>query len=168
MQKLILTEEEQMVRESAADFLSQKRVLALCGKSGIPANPQGFSSEVWLEMAELGWPSILIQEEQVDSVLVTSRWVRSWSCVAAHSLVRHCSRRRLWAHLCCLGGDRLALLPKVAAGSLTLALAIDEAPRHNPSTQAWRRLHTERGKDVCRRWQRCGLSDCLCASGRRS
>ena len=44
-----------------------------------------------------------------------------------------------------LGGDRLALLPKVAAGNLTLALAIDEAPRHNPQGIATRAVR--RGDD---------------------
>ena len=64
MQKLILTEEEQMVRESAADFLSQKAGPGALRQIRDTANPQGFSSEVWLEMAELGWPSILIEEAQ--------------------------------------------------------------------------------------------------------
>jgi len=143
MQKLVLTEEEQMVRESAADFLSQKAGPGALRKIRDTANPQGFSSEVWLEMAELGWPSILIEEAQgglgFSHVAMGQIMELCGSTLACSPLF---STAVVGASALSLGGDRLALLPKVAAGSLTLALAIDEAPRHNPqgiATRAVRR-----------------------------
>jgi alkylation response protein AidB-like acyl-CoA dehydrogenase len=64
MEKLVLTEEEQMVRESAADFLAEQ-----AGPDELRAirdneNPLGYSAETWQQMIELGWPAILVAEEQ--------------------------------------------------------------------------------------------------------
>ena len=134
MQKLVLTEEEQMVRESATDFLAQKAGPDALRKIRDTANPQGFSSEVWREMGELGWPSILIEEEHgglgFSHVAMGQIMDLCGSTLACSPLF---ATAVVGASALSLGGDRLALLPKVAAGSLTLAFAIDEASRHNPA-----------------------------------
>ena len=139
MQKLVLTEEEQMVRESAADFLRQKAGPDALREIRDTANPQGFSSDVWREMGELGWPSILIGEEHgglgFSHVAMGQIMELCGSTLACSPLF---ATAVVGASALSLGGDRLALLPKVAAGSLTLALAIDELPRHNPADIATR------------------------------
>jgi alkylation response protein AidB-like acyl-CoA dehydrogenase len=58
-----LTEEQQLLRESAASFVrdhsSLKRIRAL--RDGGDAD--GFSRDLWRKMAELGWLGIIFPEE---------------------------------------------------------------------------------------------------------
>jgi alkylation response protein AidB-like acyl-CoA dehydrogenase len=57
------TEEQQLLRESAASFVrdhsSLKRIRALRDS----ADPDGFSRDLWRQMAELGWLGIIVPEE---------------------------------------------------------------------------------------------------------
>ncbi len=60
---LVLTEEQELLRHSARDFVTKsgalKRVRAL--RDG--TDPVGFSREMWSEMAQLGWTGIVFPEE---------------------------------------------------------------------------------------------------------
>lgn len=140
MEKLVLTEEEQMVRESAADFLAEQ-----AGPDELRAirdneNPLGYSTETWQQMIELGWPSILVPEDQgglgfshaaMGQIMELSGNTLACSPLFATAVAG--------ASVLSLGGSdeqKSELLPLVAAGELTLALAIDEAARHDPASVA--------------------------------
>src|SRR3972149_5328256 len=56
-----LSEEQEMLRKSARDFLSIE-----CPKSlvrNIEASDLGYSQELWKKMAELGWMGLILPEE---------------------------------------------------------------------------------------------------------
>jgi alkylation response protein AidB-like acyl-CoA dehydrogenase len=140
MEKLILTEEEQMVRESAADFLG-----AQAGPDELRAirddeNPLGYSAETWQQMIELGWPAILVAEDQgglgFSHAAMGQIMELSGNSLACSPLF---ATAIAGASVLSLGGtdaQKSELLPMVAAGELTLALAIDETARHDPANVA--------------------------------
>jgi len=140
MEKLVLTEEEQMVRESAAGFLAEQ-----AGPDELRAirdneNPLGYSAETWQQMIELGWPAILVAEEQgglgfshtaMGQIMELAGNTLACSPLFATAVAG--------ASVLSLGGtdaQKSELLPMVAAGELTLALAIDETARHDPASIA--------------------------------
>ena len=60
---LVLTEEQTMLRDSARDFLRGRAPVSHLRELRDSGNEDGFSREVWAEMVEMGWASILIPEE---------------------------------------------------------------------------------------------------------
>src|SRR5690606_21158213 len=133
---LVLTEEQQLLQSSAADFaknLPVSRVRALRDAG----DPLGFSLETWRSMAELGWPGILLPEEygglglgyaelavvleELGKVLAPEPFL-STVLLAGNAIL--------------LGGSdaqKKELLPRVASGDLVLAFAHHEpGARHDP------------------------------------
>ena len=58
---LDFTEEQDMLRNSARDFLSTECDKAMVRQ--IEESEEGYSPEIWRKMAELGWQGLLIPEE---------------------------------------------------------------------------------------------------------
>lgn len=140
MEKLILTDEEQMVRQSAVDFLSGQAGPGALRQLRDTENTQGYSTDTWQQMIELGWPAILIAEE--DGGLGFSHAAMGQISEVAGSTLA-CSplfaTAVAGASVLSAGGSdaqKARWLPKVAAGELTLALAVDETARHDPSAIA--------------------------------
>ena len=137
MEKLVLTEEEQMVRESAADFLAEQAGPEALREIRDNENPLGYSADTWRQMIELGWPAILVPEDQgglgfshtaMGQIMELSGNTLACSPLFATAVAG--------ASVLSLGGSdaqKSELLPMVAAGELTLALAIDESARHDPT-----------------------------------
>jgi alkylation response protein AidB-like acyl-CoA dehydrogenase len=137
MEKLVLTEEEQMVRESAADFLAEQAGPDALREIRDKENPLGYSADTWQQMIELGWPAILVPEEQgglgfshaaMGQIMELSGNTLACSPLFATAVAG--------ASVLSLGGSdaqKSELLPMAAAGELTLALAIDETSRHDPA-----------------------------------
>ena len=61
--KLILTEEQQFLKDTASDFASEKTPISHFRNLRDSNDPQLWDSEVWKEMVALGWAGILIPEE---------------------------------------------------------------------------------------------------------
>ena len=137
MAKLIPTEEEQMVRESAAEFLAQQ-----AGPDALRAirdsqNTLGYSTETWQQMVALGWPAILISEEHgglgfshsaMGQIMELTGTTLACSPLFATAVAG--------ATVLSLGGSdaqKSDILPLVAGGKLKLGLAIDEVARHEPT-----------------------------------
>lgn len=140
MEKLVLTEDELMVREAAADFLAAK-----AGPDELRAirdaeNPRGYSADTWQQMTELGWSAILIAEEH-GGVGFGHAAMGQISELSGSSLA--CSplfaTAVAGASVLSLGGSdaqQSDCLSAVAAGEMTLAMAIDETARHDPTNVA--------------------------------
>jgi alkylation response protein AidB-like acyl-CoA dehydrogenase len=140
MEKLVLTEEEQMVRESAADFLNEQAGPDALREIRDTENPLGYAAETWQQMIELGWPAILVPEEQgglgfshaaMGQIMELSGRTLACSPLFATAVAG--------VSVLSLGGSetqKADLLPVAAAGELTIALAIDEAARHDPANIA--------------------------------
>lgn len=140
MEKLVLTDEEQMVRESASAFLAEQAGPDELRKLRDTAEPSGFASETWQEMIRLGWPAILVSQTEgglgfshtaMGQIMELSGGALACSPLFATAVAGISALS--------LGGNdaqKARLLPMVAAGELTLALAIDEGGRHEPTNVA--------------------------------
>ena len=133
---LILNEEQQMLRDSARDFLGERAPVSHLRSLRDEDNPDRLSRELWNEMAEMGWPAILVPEEhgglaygytglgivleQAGRTLTPSPLLgTALTAVTAISL---------------FGSEQQKsdLLPGMAIGEILLALACDESSRHQP------------------------------------
>ena len=133
---LLLNEEQTLLRDSARGFLADNAPVAHLRKLRDSADKDGFSRDLWNTFAQMGLAGVLVPEEQGGSGLgnveagvvmeeigrnLTPSPFLSTSVVAATALRR-------------AGGARaLALLEKIAAASIVMALAVDERARHVPS-----------------------------------
>jgi len=127
---LVLTEDQQMLKTSAADFVKKESPVTRVRQLRDSDDAVGYSPKVWGKMAELGWPAILIPEEfgglgmgNVEMACVLEECGRSLVPEPLLSTVL------LGASAVLLGGSteqKQALLPSVADGSRTMTLAWQE------------------------------------------
>ncbi|MEQ8749002.1 MAG: acyl-CoA dehydrogenase family protein [Amphiplicatus sp.] len=137
---LVLTEEQEMLRDSARGFLDEKAPVAALRKLRDSNDETGFSRSLWKEMAEQGWAGILFEEEfggadfgfvgagvlaeEMGRTLTASPFL-STSILAATALKKFASKAQKEEHL-----------PAIAAGDLVMALAVDEKAKHGPAKTA--------------------------------
>ena len=137
---LVLNEEQQMLKDSARGFLDEKAPVAALRKLRDENDPNGFSRDLWKEMAEMGWAGILVGEEfggadfgfvgagllaeEMGRSLTASPFL-STSILAATALNKNGA-----------DGQKQEHLPKIAAGETVFALAVDETRKHAPAKTA--------------------------------
>lgn len=137
---LILTEEQEMLRDAARGFLDEKAPVAALRKLRDAKDETGFSRDLWKEMAEMGWAGIIVEEdyggsdfgfvgagvlaEEMGRTLTASPFL-STSILAATALRKFGSKAQRDEHL-----------PKLSAGDLVMALAVDERAKHGPAKTA--------------------------------
>lgn len=137
---LVLNEEQTMLKESAAGFLTQNATISHLRELRDSQSELGFDKAVWKEMAEMGWAGIAIPEEfgglgygytglglvleQVGRNL-TSSPLESTVLVAASLILE-------------LGSpaQKEAILPAIAAGDSIVSLALQEGQHHAPEQTA--------------------------------
>jgi alkylation response protein AidB-like acyl-CoA dehydrogenase len=139
---LVLNEEQQMLRDSARDFLAQRAPVSHLRQIRDSGNEVGFSRELWQEMVDMGWTAILVPEEHgglgygytgLGLVLeetgrtLTPSPLLTTALTATSAVVLAGSREQ-----------RDRLLPALAAGEILLSLACDEASLHAPGPVATR------------------------------
>jgi alkylation response protein AidB-like acyl-CoA dehydrogenase len=142
----VLTEEQQMLQESTRRFMAARTpVNALRGLRDSNVH-DGFSRQVWDEVAEIGLTGILIPEAfeglgfgHVGAGLVCEQIGRNLAALP------FLSTAVLGADAISTGAsevEKQRLLPEIAAGRHLVALAIDEGVRHAPDiTQTTAKLH---------------------------
>jgi alkylation response protein AidB-like acyl-CoA dehydrogenase len=133
---MILNEEQNMLKDSAKDFCSTNAPISQLRKLRDEDNPDGFDRQTWKQMVELGWAGIpwsedfgglafgykglgVVTEETGRTLMASPLYATVWVGGTAINV----------------GGtdeQKTELLPAVAGGSLLLALALEEGPRHNP------------------------------------
>ncbi|WP_299459878.1 acyl-CoA dehydrogenase [uncultured Microscilla sp.] len=134
---LIINEEQQMLKTSAAEFLKEKAPVAALRKLRDEKNQQGYDQALWQQMAEMGWASLVIPEqyggldfgyvglgqllEEMGRTLTASPMV-STGLVGAHAIL-----------LAGNAAQKERLLPAIGAGELIVTLAIDERRQHHPA-----------------------------------
>jgi acyl-CoA dehydrogenase len=139
---LVLTEEQEMLKESARGFLDEKAPVAALRKLRDANDATGFSRDLWKEMAEMGWAGILVEEkfggsdfgfvgagviaEEMGRTLTASPFL-STSILAATALKKFANSAQQQEHL-----------PQISAGDLLMALAVDEGSKHGPAKTALR------------------------------
>lgn len=133
---LVLDEEQQMLRDSARGFLSAKAPIDQLRQLRDSSDETGYDPDTWSAMAEMGWAGILVPEEHGGL---------GFSHVGAGLLMEEMGRTLtpspffttsvLGATVLSRGGSdaqKTHVLPDIAAGEITTALAIDEGGRHHP------------------------------------
>jgi alkylation response protein AidB-like acyl-CoA dehydrogenase len=123
-----LSEEQEMLRKSARDFLGAECPKALVRK--VEENESGYSPELWKKMAELGWMGLALPEKYGGAGL---------SLLDMAILFEEFGRAAVPGPMFCtvvMGAlpilewgteeQKQAILPKVAAGELILTMAMAE------------------------------------------
>jgi acyl-CoA dehydrogenase len=131
---LVLDEEQQLLRESAKDYLREKSPVAAFRKLRDEANPQGYDKHLWQEMAQMGWAGLTIAEEfggmnygYLGLGIVLEEMGRTLTSSPINSTVL------LGATLVSLGGSeaqKKTLLGGISEGKLVLTLALEEGNHH--------------------------------------
>ena len=142
MSDLVLTEEQQLLQSTAADFARQS--LPVSRLRALRETGDGFSRDLWREMGNLGWPGMLLPEEYgglglgyADAVVVLEELGKVLAPEPFLSTVL------LAGNAVLLGGSaaqKQEILPRVASGEAVLAFAHHE-PRarhrmHHVATRA--------------------------------
>ena len=133
---LVLNEEQVMLKDAAAGFLAEKASVAHLRALRDSGDEQGFASEVWAEMAQMGWAGIAIPEEfgglgygYTGLGLVLEQAGRNLSASPLQSTVLVAAT--LVAEL---GNaqQKETLLPAIAGGERLVSLALQEGLHHAP------------------------------------
>ena len=138
MSDLVLTEEQQLLQSTAADFAKQSLPVSRLRALRDAADPAGFSPEQWQAMGALGWPGIVLPEEYgglglayADAIVVLEELGKVLAPEPFLSTVLLAGNALL------LGGSvtqKNEWLPRIAHADVVLALA-----HHEP--RARHRLH---------------------------
>jgi len=133
---LVLNEEQQMLRDSAAAFLSEQAGVAQLRALRDREDPTGFAAPVWAEMAAMGWTGIAIDERYgglgygyTGLGLILEQAGRNLSASPLESTVLLGATA-----IAQLGTEaqREQLLPALAAGERIVTLALQERSHHAP------------------------------------
>jgi len=139
---LVLNQEQDMLRESALQFMKERAPVAQLRSLRDSRNEDGFARETWARFAEMGFTGVLVPEEfgglglgAVEAGAIMEAIGRNLTAVpffstavlGASTLARHGSaaHKERW-------------LPAIAAGELLVALAADESVKHRPEKVALR------------------------------
>ncbi|MGI9288176.1 MAG: acyl-CoA dehydrogenase family protein [Pseudomonadales bacterium] len=139
---LVLNEEQRQLQETAKKFVAEHAPVRALRKLRDDNDPLGYSKQLWQQMTELGFASITIPEAYdglgfgfMGMGAVLEEFGRTLTASPLQASV-------------VLGGSAIelagsqtqkqALLPAIATGELTLALALEESHHHNPHTTATR------------------------------
>ena len=135
---LVLNEEQIMLRDAARDFLSSRAPVSHHRQLRDSGLAEGFSRELWTEMAEMGWAAIIIPEayggldyghtglglvlEESGRTLTPSPLI-STALLSASALILS-------------GNEDLCeqWLPQIAGGEKLLSMAFEESSHHHPAT----------------------------------
>ncbi len=133
---LVLNEEQQLLKDTARDFLAANAPVEQLRQLRDSKDALGYSQELWQQMAELGWASIILPEQygglNFGFLGLGAIFEETGRTLTASPLL---ASTVLGASAVLLGGSdeqKDALLPRLASGELTLALALEESHRHRP------------------------------------
>ena len=135
----VLTEEQTMLKEAARDFTAEQLSLKYF-RDTRNSGANGKDADSWASMAEMGWAGVLVPEEfggsefgyvGLGQVLEAQGRTLAPTPILQTALIG--------ASALMMGGSdeqKSTVLPKIAEGALTTALAVDEKPHHAPKAIA--------------------------------
>jgi len=134
--RLALSDEQQMLRDSARGFLAAHAPVAHLRALRDSRDPVGFSRELWGRFVAMGWPGVLIADtfggvglgyveagvllEEMGRTLTPSPFFST--AVLAASVIGLAGSAAQKAHH----------LPRMANGEIIATLAVDEGAKHRP------------------------------------
>jgi len=148
---LTLSAEQQLLRDNANQFIREAAPIGHMRALRDRNNADGFSRELWRQMAGLGWVGSFIPEAYGGLGLgYTEVGIILEACGRTLAPTPFISSVLLGAGCVLASGDSATqreLLPPIAAGDLLLALAFEETPRFAPHRVSCR---AERASNVYR------------------
>ncbi|MEE4300217.1 MAG: acyl-CoA dehydrogenase family protein [Pseudomonadales bacterium] len=133
---LVLDEDQGLIQDTAREFCTARAPVSQLRTLRDTQDALGYSADVWREMAELGWAGIVIPEAHGGTGfgwqalgVILEETGRTLTASPLYATVM------LGAAALLRGGSdaqRADLLPRVAAGELTFALALEESGQHSP------------------------------------
>ncbi len=133
---LLLTEEQQLIQQTARDFVREHAPVAHMRALRDAEDATGFSRELWKEMAELGWVGILFPEEFGGAGLgYAELGVILEECGRTLAPTPYLSTVLLGGNAVLLGASeqqKKEILTGVCEGRTILALASQEQGRFSP------------------------------------
>lgn len=137
---LVLTEEQRLLRDTAQEFLATNAPVDALRTLRDTKDPDGYSTALWQQMAELGWPAIALPEEYgglefgflgMGVVIEETGRNLTASPLLASAVIGTTA-------LCEAGSNeqKSALLPELAQGNITVTMALEESHRHDPAATA--------------------------------
>ena len=132
---LVLTEEQQLLRDTATQFFQERVSIQNLRKLRDSEDETGFDRAIWKEMADLGFAGIMISEKYggtefgpVGLGLVLEQAGRVLAATPLVSTVLLCGSA---VQLAGSATQRQEILTEIAAGDRVMAL--EEGPHHNPT-----------------------------------
>ena len=135
--KLILTEEQEFLRDTAKDFAQERTPIAHFRSLRDNNDQNLWDKGIWQEMVNLGWSGILIPEEFGGS---------NFGVAGISVILQECGKTLTPSPLFSTGvlgayaisnfgtqEQKEQYLPKIVNGEITTALAVDESSHHDPS-----------------------------------
>lgn len=137
---MVLSEEQQLLRDSARSFCQDNAPISVIRRLRDEKSELGYDEAIWQQMIELGWPGMAIAEkyggfefgytglglvlEETGRTLASSPLIAS--VLLGASLLSEAGNEE----------QKSELLPQIVNGKLRLAVGVDEGPHHNPSRVA--------------------------------
>ena len=134
--KLILTEEQEFLRDTAKDFAQERTPVTHFRSLRDNKDENLWDKDIWQEMVNLGWSGILIPEEFGGS---------DFGVAGISVILQECGKTLTPSPLFSTGvlgayaisnfgtqEQKEKYLPKIVNGEITTALAVDESSHHDP------------------------------------
>ena len=144
---LIVNEEQQMLKESAQGFFAEFAPMSELRR--LREDGSDYCDVLWKRMVEMGWAAILIPEKYgglgFGHVGMGQIMEQSGRALASSPLFSSAILGVSAINLLGSEEQKETMLPAIAVGELTLALAIDESRHHEPQAVALSALKTPDG-----------------------
>jgi alkylation response protein AidB-like acyl-CoA dehydrogenase len=149
---LVLTDEQNMLRDNARGFLSKNAPIAHLRQLRDSRDVNGFSPSLWQEFVAMGWAGILIPQDHgglglghVEAGIVMEELGRTLTpspflatAILGASAITHFGNET----------QKRDHLPRIAAGELIATLAVDETAKHRPDKIALTATRTTAGYNL--------------------
>jgi alkylation response protein AidB-like acyl-CoA dehydrogenase len=158
---LILNDEQLMLQDAARDFLRERAPISHLRGLRDENNEDRVSTGLWAEMAEMGWPAILVPEQHggldygysgLGIVLEEAGRTLTPSPLLSTALTGVAALRLAGSEAQCA-----EIFPGVVTGEKKLALACDETPRHDPGRVDTRA--DSKGEGFTLNGRKCAVAD---------
>jgi len=149
---LVFNDEQTELKDTARAFVDDKAPVAALRKLRDGKDATGFDRALWKEMADLGWAGVTFPEAYGGSAF---GWMGLGGIMVEMGRTLVASPMMSTVILCgsaiLMGGSdaqKEDLLPRIAAGDLIMALALEEGPHHNPFGVAATAIKTATGYEI--------------------
>lgn len=149
---IILTDEQKMLQEMASSWVMDRVPVSGVRALRSELRDSGFDPALYTEMAQMGWPAILIAEEHggvgmdlTSLGLIAEELGRN---LVASPLISSAGGAVSAIQLGKNGQARSEYLPSIADGSAIWAIAADEGPHHKPESIATQATRTGDGWEI--------------------